>query len=74
MKQGTLEDGTEFDSSIQRDQPLSFTLGTGQVSIERIVHGDIAKRNFSSISIVVYRLSRVGIKDYLECVKVKNVG
>lgn len=42
MKQGTLEDGTEFDSSIQRDQPLSFTLGTGQVSIERIGHGDTA--------------------------------
>lgn len=37
MKQGTLEDGTEFDSSIQRDQPLSFTLGAGQVSIERNV-------------------------------------
>ncbi|EDS37158.1 FK506-binding protein 2 [Culex quinquefasciatus] len=28
---GTLEDGTEFDSSIPRGQPLSFTLGMGQV-------------------------------------------
>lgn len=29
--QGTLEDGTEFDSSIPRGQPLSFTVGAGQV-------------------------------------------
>ncbi|XP_071962951.1 peptidyl-prolyl cis-trans isomerase FKBP2-like [Antedon mediterranea] len=28
---GTLEDGTEFDSSIPRKQPFTFTLGTGQV-------------------------------------------
>lgn len=28
---GKLEDGTEFDSSIPRGQPFSFTLGTGQV-------------------------------------------
>lgn len=28
---GKLEDGTEFDSSIPRDQPFTFTLGTGQV-------------------------------------------
>lgn len=26
-----MEDGTEFDSSIPRGQPLSFTLGMGQV-------------------------------------------
>jgi len=28
---GTLEDGTEFDSSIPRGDPFSFTLGSGQV-------------------------------------------
>lgn len=28
---GTLEDGTKFDSSLDRDKQFTFTLGTGQV-------------------------------------------
>ena len=28
---GTLEDGTKFDSSVDRGDPLSFSLGQGQV-------------------------------------------
>ena len=28
---GTLQDGTEFDSSIPRGEPPSFTLGSGKV-------------------------------------------
>ncbi len=28
---GVLEDGTKFDSSLDRDQPFTFTLGAGQV-------------------------------------------
>ncbi|XP_032939341.1 peptidyl-prolyl cis-trans isomerase FKBP2 isoform X2 [Catharus ustulatus] len=28
---GTLEDGTPFDSSLSREQPFVFSLGTGQV-------------------------------------------
>ena len=31
VAQGTLEDGTEFDSSLTRNQPFDFTLGVGQV-------------------------------------------
>lgn len=31
MLQGTLADGSEFDSSYPRGQPLTFTVGSGQV-------------------------------------------
>lgn len=31
LSSGTLQDGTEFDSSIPRGQPFTFTLGSGQV-------------------------------------------
>ena len=29
--QGTLDDGTEFDNSYDRDEPLEFTVGVGQM-------------------------------------------
>jgi FKBP-type peptidyl-prolyl cis-trans isomerase len=35
---GWLTDGTKFDSSVDRDEPFSFVLGTGQV-FQGLVHG-----------------------------------
>lgn len=45
---GYLEDGTKFDSSFERDQPISFVLGTGRVipgwdeGIQLLKTGEIA--------------------------------
>lgn len=47
--EGTLEDGTVFDSSYQRDTPIVFQLGTGQViagwdqGLTRMCVGEIRK-------------------------------
>ena len=55
--QGTLKDGTEFDSSVARDQPFKFTLGVGQV-----IKGTIINNNFDDFQMC--HTPQVGIKDY----------
>tara|TARA_R100000315_G_C5184436_1_gene107193 strand:- start:199 stop:627 length:429 start_codon:yes stop_codon:yes gene_type:complete len=50
---GTLKDGTEFDSSRKRGNPLSFTLGSGQIlpAFEKAVQTmDIGERKTFSLT------------------------
>ncbi|KAK6455507.1 uncharacterized protein RJT20DRAFT_128762 [Scheffersomyces xylosifermentans] len=52
--EGTLEDGTVFDSSYKRDQPISFQLGAGQVipgwdqGLTRMCIGEVRKLTIPS--------------------------
>ena len=57
--QGTLEDGTEFDSSIPRGSPFQFTLGTGQV-----IKGKYMVSFCVMFVMLCCRNDKVGTKDY----------
>lgn len=60
---GTLaSDGSEFDASYKRGQPLSFAVGAG-----RVIKGSVAA-NLSSLVIHILTYCVVGMKVYSTCV------
>ena len=58
--QGTLKDGTEFDSSVARDQPFKFTLGVGQVIKGKVYF----KKCVYNATLMIICTPQVGIRDY----------
>lgn len=69
---GTLENGKVFDSSVEREQPLTFTLGTGQVILCCLIKHILFNETNLTFS-GFYRSSKAGTKDYWECVKVSSI-
>ena len=65
---GTLhQDGSEFDNSYDRGEPLSFTLGSGQVCTWYMESLTIEITN-----IIMFRLSRAGTRACWGCVSARR--